>query len=580
MSERTQANLAQDESIGLSAAENIAGTEPAGMPSVTSMARSAVGLLAQGTALRESAVRFGAETVRVVRGDSGLELSRDARFKDPAWSNPVLRRLGQEYLALTREIDALVEHRERDGEAAEQTRFVANILASAISPTNFLATNPAALKQAFHTKGFSLVRGGRNFVRDLRTNGGMPSMAKPDVLEVGVDMALTPGSVIDRDEVAELLEFHPTTDTVRELPLLIVPPPIGRYYFLDLAPGRSFVEYAVSRGLRTHILSWRNPTPEERDWDVDTYTQRILHAVDTILATTGAPAVNLVGFCAGGMLTTAVLNHLAKHGREDKIATMTFAVTLLDFGLPAPIGAFSAPKLLALARYNSRRAGIISARSMGSVFAWMRPNDLVWNYWVNNYLLGQDPPVFDILSWNADGTNLPAALHLQFLDCYQNNVLANGDLVALGDKVDLATIRVPTFVTGAINDHLTPWRGTYRTTQLLSGPSTFVLSHSGHIQSLVNPPGNPKSSFYIGDDPGPDPDQWLASATQHPGTWWTVWADWEIQQSGAEVPAPARPGNRKHRPLTAAPGLYVRDLTPADETPHSDPPSGRANGKR
>jgi polyhydroxyalkanoate synthase subunit PhaC len=579
MSERTQAKL--DETIGLSAAENIAGTEPAGMPSVTSMARSALALLGQGAALKEAAVRFGAETVRVVRGASGLELSRDSRFKDPGWkSNPVLRRLGQQYLAMTREIDALVEHRERDGHPAEQTRFVANIVASALSPTNFLATNPAALKHAFDTAGMSLVRGGRNFVRDLRTNGGMPSMAKPGVLQVGVDMALTPGAVIERDEVAELLEFHATTDSVRELPLLIVPPPIGRYYFLDLGPGRSFVEYAVSRGLRTHLLSWRNPTPDQRDWDVDTYAQRILQAVDTILETTGAPAVNVVGFCAGGLLTTVVLNHLAKHGNEDKIRTMTFAVTLLDFGLPAPIGAFSAPKLLALARYNSRRAGVISAKSMGSVFAWMRPTDLVWNYWVNNYLLGQDPPVFDILSWNADGTNLPAALHMQFLNCYQNNDLANGDLVALGDKVELSTIKVPIFVTGAINDHLTPWRGTYRTTQLLSGPSTFVLSHAGHIQSLVNPPGNPKSSFYTGDDPVPDPDQWLASAAQQSGTWWTVWADWEIEQSGPEVPAPPRPGNGKYSPLTLAPGLYVRDLTPTDEAPPSAPLGGRANRKK
>lgn len=562
MSETVTDQPVTEEQLAESAADNIVGTDPIATPSVTALLGSALSLLRQGGALKDAATRLGAETMRVARGNSAIEPQKDSRFKDPAWvSNPLFRRIGQEYLAVAQEIDALVERRERQGQRGEQVRFVANIMSSALAPTNFLATNPAALKRAFDTAGLSLARGGRNFVRDLRTNGGMPATALPGELQVGVDLALTPGAVIDRDDVAELLEYTATTEAVHELPLLVVPPPIGRYYFLDLRPGRSFVEYAVSRGLRTHLLSWRNPSTAQRDWDVDTYAERILAAVDTILETTGAPAVNIVGFCAGGLLSTAVLNHLAAHGDEDKIRSMTFAVTLLDYSLPAPIGAFSAPSLLALARSNSRRQGVISARSMGSVFAWMRPNDLVWNYWVNNYLLGQDPPVFDILSWNADGTNLPAALHHQFLDCYQHNVLATGQLDALGDEVDLSRIKVPMFVTGAINDHLTPWRGTYRTTQLLSGPATFVLSHAGHIQALVNPPGNPKSSYYVGNDPGPDPDEWLASATQHVGTWWELWADWEIGHSGDVIPAPKSLGNRRHRPSTPAPGLYVRDLT-------------------
>jgi len=360
-----------------------------------------------------------------------------------------------------------------------------------------------------------------------------------------------------------VIQYRPATEQVQARPVLIVPPPIGRYYFLDLRPGRSMVEYAVGRGLQTFMLSWRNPTREQADWTLDTYAGRVLTAIEAVREVTGAQDIDVIGFCAGGILTTLALNHLAALGHMP-VHSASYAVTLLDWGQEVPIKAFSASKLLALARWNSARAGVISARDMGGAFTWMRPDDLVWKSWVNNYLMGDKPPAFDILAWNADGTNLPAALHAQFLDIFENNPLATpGRLTCLGTPVDLSTIKLPIYVTGGVSDHLTPWTSCYRTTQLMGGSSTFVLSNAGHIQSLVNPPGNPKAVFYTGAEPGPDAEAWLASAEKHTGTWWANWADWLIAQSSGTKDAPAELGSAEHPALDEAPGCYVRDVVPA-----------------
>ena len=391
----------------------------------------------------------------------------------------------------------------------------------------------------------------------------MPATVDRGAFEVGRDLALTAGAVVDRDACGEVIQYQPATGTVRRRPVLVVPPPIGRFYFLDLRPGRSFVEYAVSRGLQTFMLSWRNPTPEQGSWDLDTYAQTVLAAIDTVREVTGSPDVNLIGFCAGGIIATAVLNHLAATG-DDRVHSMSYAVTLLDFGLPAPITAFSGRGLIAFAGRRSRRKGIITSRQMGSAFTWLRPDDLVFNYWVNNYLMGEKPPAFDILAWNADGTNLPGTLHGQFLDIFRDNLLTRpGQLRALGTPLQLENIKLPAFVTGAATDHLTPWKGCYRTTQLLGGPSSFVLSYSGHIASLVNPPGNPKAHYWTGGTPGADPEQWLARAERHQGSWWEAWSDWITAQAGDRRPRPETPGSERHPVLSPAPGLYVRDMLPA-----------------
>jgi polyhydroxyalkanoate synthase len=543
--------------------------DPTGVPSGAELLEALTRPLLHASAVGKETVALTAELLRIGIGRSDVEPDkRDARFRDPAWvENPLYHRLVQSYLAACRTVDNLVEDADGDDwRQREKTRFATGVLTSALAPTNVLVGNPAALKRALDTGGRSVVRGLGNFVHDLRHNGGMPSMAKPGALKVAEDLAVTPGSVVTRDEVAELIQYAPATDTVHERPTLIVPPPIGRYYFLDLAPGRSFVEYAVSRGLQTFVMSWRNPTPEQAGWDMETYARRIVDAIEEVKEITGSADVNVIGFCAGGILTTTVLNHLAARG-DPSVHSASFAVTLLDFGVDAPIGAFSSPRLLSLARWSSGREGVITAKAMGSVFSWMRPNELVWNYWINNYLMGQDPPVFDILAWNADGTNLPSSLHRQFLEIFGRNHLVDpGELTVLGDPVDLNRIKVPVFVLGAVNDHLTPWQGTYRTVQLLGGEPTFVLSNAGHIASLVNPPGNPKSSYFLGDtDPQQSAADWLAAARKETGSWWERWTDWTMERAGERRKAPRRVGSRKHPPLDPAPGRYVRDLpVPSD----------------
>jgi polyhydroxyalkanoate synthase len=526
-----------------------------------------VGLaLEQGAAVGRESTTLVAELIRISLGRSEVDPSRDNRFRDPAWAeDPAFRRLAQSYLAGCRAANNLVSGLEEKSWAhAETARFLTTIATSAAAPTNVLAGNPAALKKAFDSGGTSLVRGMTNWLSDLQHNGGLPSMAKKGQFVLGEQLAATKGGVISRDPVAELIQYAATTEQVHSRPTLVVPPPIGRFYFLDLAPGRSFVEHSVSRGIQTFMLSWRNPTKKQADWGIDEYAERIIAAVDEIREVTGQEDINVIGFCAGGILTSVALNALTARG-EKKVHSASYAVTLLDWAGNNPINVLKSQAVLKLAKLSSRRKGVIDARAMGSAFTWMRPDDLVWNYWVNNYLLGQDPPPFDILSWNADGTNLPAKLHTQLLDIFGKNPLTSkGRRTFLGASMDLASIEVPTFVVGAVKDHLTPWRGTYRTTELTGGDTTYVLSNAGHIAALVNPPTNPKASYFTGPDAGAvDAETWRRGAVEQKGSWWDAWADWTIERAGEELAAPESLGDDVHEVLSDAPGLYVRDELPA-----------------
>ena len=552
----------EDEALGI-----VEAGEAIGIPTVTLLLQGMAMTLAQPRSVARETRRLAGDTLRILAGKSDRAPAKgDRRFADPAWAqNPAFRRLGQEYLSVCESVGHLVDDlddSQRSWQDAERARFVANIVMSAAAPTNFMLSNPAALKRAFDTGGLSMARGARQWWRDVRENGGMPAQTDRSAFEVGTDLAMTPGAVVDRDELAEVIQYAPATATVRRQPVLIIPPPIGRYYFLDLRPGRSFVEYAVSRGLQVFMISWRNPDPGLGGLGMDAYAARIRSAIDVVGEICDTPELSTIGFCAGGILMSTVLNHLAATD-AGRVRAASFAVTLLDFDSRAALGAFSAPRLLELARKRSSRAGVITGRQLGNVFSWMRPDDLVFNYWVSNYLMGDPPPAFDILAWNADSTNLPARLHAEFLDIFKHNTLCQpGAVQVLGAGVDLSRITVPTFVTGAITDHLTPWKGCYRTTELVGGPSTFVLSNAGHIASLVNPPGNPKATYYINGEPGAGPDTWFKSAVKQPGTWWEVWADWTAERSGAEVPAPGSVGSGAHPPLEPAPGGYVRDRTP------------------
>ncbi len=545
------------------AAEAAEGGEAVGAMRLSDLARSGVRAFARRGAVRSTG-RFTRETVRIATGSSQVAAERqDWRFRDPTWEgNPLYHRLMQLYLAWSTEVERVAAEAELGWKDAERARFLATVVTSALAPTNGLAGNPEALKRALETGGSSLVRGARHLLDDARHNGGMPSTVDARAFRLGDNLAATPGCVIHRDEVCEVLQYRPTTAHVRSRPVLLIPPQINKYYFMDLAPGRSFVEHAVAHGIPFFLISWRNPTSDHAAWDMDVYAAAVLRAIDAAREITRSDDVNLLALCAGGILTTTVLNHLAATG-DDRVHSASFGVTLLDFEVPAPIGMFDSPPVLSIGRLRSRRSGVLEGRSLGSVFAWLRPNDLIWNYWVNNYLLGKDPPSFDILAWNADSTNLPAALHRQFLQVFSENALATpGAMEVLGTPVDLGRIKLDTYVTGATADHLTPWRGCYRSTQLLQGDSTFVLSNAGHIASLINPPGNPKSHYFAGPEPGGDPDAWFAGAERQQGTWWEHWTAWVLERSGDERKAPRKLGARRHPTLAPAPGAYVLGLEP------------------
>jgi polyhydroxyalkanoate synthase len=540
----------------------VSGGEVVGVPTLVESVKALAGVLAPRPAVVAEAKQLPAGVARLLAGKSEIEPKDDRRFKDPAWTeNPLFRRLAQAYLAGGSAVTRLVDEQEESGadpRSIERARFASELAIAALSPSNLIFTNPAGLKRAFDTAGVSVARGASNFVHDLRHNGGLPSTVDREPFEVGRDLAVSPGAVVARDDMAEIIQYQPTTPTVHARPLLIVPPPIGRYYFLDLRPGRSFVEFALGHGYQVFMLSWRNPGPAQGDWGLDDYAARVSSALDTVLEVTGQDDANLMGFCAGGIISTTLLNHLAAKG-DDRVHSVSYGVTLLDFAQRAPLGAFQNRTLLDFARKRSTKAGVITSRQMGAAFTLMRPNDLVFNYVVNNYVLGEKPPAFDILAWNADGTNLPGKLHAEFLDIFRHNSLVTGEnLSVLNTELDLERIKVPMFVTGALTDHLTPWKGCYRTTQMLGGESTFVLSYSGHIASLVNPPGNPKAHYWTGGTPGADPEEWRATATRHQGSWWEAWAEWFESHAGDEQPAPVKLGSVLHPSIDAAPGRYVR----------------------
>ena len=506
---------------------------------------------------RESVV-LGAELMKIAVGASDIEPEkRDWRFKDDAWhSNEFYKRLGQSYLAFCKGAKSVVND-DADWRTRERAKFALEVTTSALAPTNTLLGNPAALKKAFDTNGKSLVRGIKNFASDVRHNGGMPSMVDSSPYTKGENIAATPGSVVFRNEVLELLQYAPQTEKVYAVPTLLIPPQINKYYFTDLAPGRSLVEYAVQQGVQMYVVSWRNPQKDQGDWNLDTYVSALLEAIDVINSITGRKKINTIGFCAGGITMSALLSYMAATN-DKRVNAISYAVTLLDWSTPSMMGMLHSKKLTGIARKKSKRKGIISGKDLGSVFAWFRPNELVWNYWVNNYLMGQDPPSFDILAWNADATNLPATLHAQFLDIFMDNAMTNpGEVTVLGEPLDLGRITADAFVVGAIDDHLTPWKGCYETTQLLGGDSTFVLSNAGHIAALVNPPGNPKASYLLGARPAADPVEWLNSAEKHAGSWWQQWSDWVGDRSGDKIDAPETQGNKRFPELARAPGTYI-----------------------
>lgn len=514
-------------------------------------------------AFMEQGFDFFNELTSIATGSSSIAPdAKDWRFKDEAWSeNPLYKRWAQAYLAMSEAVEKMIPE-DLPFEDKARAQLVASIVTSSLAPTNCLIGNPAALAKTMETKGDNLVKGFQNFLRDMKDNGGMPAQVDDSGFEVGKNMAMTPGKIVLRTKMFELIHYQPSTEQVHEAPVLLIPPQIGRYYFTDLAPGRSFAEYTVAQGLQYFAISWRNPSPAERDWGLVDYVESAIEAVEAVAEIAAQPKVNIVGFCAGGILS-GILAAWFKAKQIDIINSITLCVTMLNFKSEATLGAFRLPTMLSVAKAQSEMKGILAGEELHKIFSWMRPNDLVWNYWVNNYLMGEEPPAFDILAWNKDSTSLSARLHTDFLDLFESNTLVEpGAYEIKGEKIDLSKIDCDSFVVGAVTDHLTPWKACYQSVHLLGGDATFALSNGGHIAALVNPPGNPKAWHMVGPGVAVDADSWQETAVKHSGSWWESWTKWAGQRSGKLVGAPKSLGSSSYKTVGDAPGDYVRESPP------------------
>lgn len=503
---------------------------------------------------------YARELAKAVRGRSDAAPDpKDKRFADPAWqSSPVHKRLLQAHLATGKELERYIDSTSLNARDKARAHLVASIFVDAIAPSNTLL-NPAALKRAIDTGGTSLVSGARNLVHDLRHNKGLPSSVDTSAFKLGQNIATSPGRVIYKNDVLELIQYQPSVDQVYSRPLVITPPQVNKFYALDLSPEKSLIRFVMGQGLQVFAISWRNPTKAHRDWNMSTYVQALDQAVDVARQVTGSPDVNLWGACSGGMTAAAYLGWLAATG-QDKVRSVVSPVCLLDptQSMDTTLGLLTSDKGLKALKAGVRRRGVVDGSELARVFAWLRPNDLIWNYWVNNYLLGNKPPAFDILYWNADTTRLPAAFHADLIDVFLKNPYVNaGEMTVLGEPIDMTQVKVDAYIVAGITDHITPWKACYQTARIYGPNSDFVLANAGHLQSLLNPPGSAKSFFFHAKVGGPDPDAWAAGATRHDGSWWPHWMAWMQQRSGERRKAPRRLGSRKHAPGVAAPGEYV-----------------------
>jgi poly[(R)-3-hydroxyalkanoate] polymerase subunit PhaC len=531
-----------------------------GMMPGASWARFGLNLARRPGVVADRVGSFGRDLASIATGTSDRAPAKpDKRFSDPAWqSNALMKRSMQAYLTATELVDSLFADAELDWRDAERIRFVLNVVMEGLAPSNNPLISPLGWKAIIDTGGLNVVRGVRRFLRDMAVPPRIPSMVEPDAFTVGEDLAVTPGAVVYRDEVFELIQYTPQTEKVWTVPLLMVPPVINKFYILDIAPGRSMVEYLLRQGHQVFAISWRNPTAAQRSWGCDTYGGAILDALDAIQKVTGSQSAHVQASCSGGILAAMTAAHLSATGEAERIASLTLMVTVLDqgrAGVAAAVDETTAKLAIAL----SARKGYLDGRALAEVFAWLRPTDLVWRYWVNNYLQGRSPTPFDVLFWNADTTRMPAALHREMLSMGLRNALVEpGAVRMLGTPVDLGTVTADTYVIAGVADHISPWQACYRSARMLGSKDLrFILSSSGHIAALVNPPGNPKASYRAGNVDERDPTRWAASAEMHSDSWWPDFSAWLAQRGGEQKPAPTVLGGEGLAALGPAPGSYV-----------------------
>jgi polyhydroxyalkanoate synthase subunit PhaC len=548
-----EADVAMSPIIGL-AREDLMGA-------VTVMLRETAGKPAK---TMKHARAFSDDVFKILSMKSDLAPDpRDKRFMDLAWkANPFYKMGMQYYLAAQKSVQNWVEDLEVDEMERARANFVSGMIMDSLSPTNTLAGNPSAIKRAMDTSGLSLLKGLQNAYNDIVNNDMIVSQVDKRPFKIGENIAIQPGSVVHKTGMMELIQYAPTQAEVHEIPLLIIPPQINKAYINDLTPEKSMIKYQLDNGIQSFLISWRNPTIEHRDWGLDEYIEEIVGAIDAICAITGSSKVNVAGACSGGITTATLLSRLAA-AKDARINSATLMVCVLQpERLDSDAGALVSDHGIKLARERSAAKGILEGSSLARMFAWLRPNDLVWNYVINNYLHGDDPPAFDILFWNNDATNLTAALHSDYLRVYEEQPFANpGTSEIAGHKVDLTKVDCDLFMVAGVTDHITPWKACYRSTQLFgSDKIEFVLSHSGHIQALLNPPGNPKAKYYRADGKPPaTPENWLKGAEEVAGSWWPAWMSWLQNHAGKKVAAPKVMGSKDYPAGDAAPGRYAFD---------------------
>jgi len=484
----------------------------------------------------------------------------DRRFAGDQWNqSPYHNFLKDMYLVNTRYVNNLIERAIVDEKTRGRLRFFARQILDAMSPANYLATNPQALQRAMETGGDSVALGIRNLLQDI--SKGRITMSDEQAFEVGRNLAVTPGAVVFENELIQLIQYRPLTDQVGTRPLLIVPPAINKFYVLDLEPANSFVRYAVEQGNTVFMVSWRNVTAEQGHLTWDDYLELgIAQAIDSALAVTGADQLNALGFCVGGTLLGCATAGLAVRG-EKKIASLTFMTTMLDFSDPGEIGLLIDDAGVAARERMIGKGGIMPGEELAFVFSTLRGNDLIWPYVSGNYLEGRQPDAFDLLFWNADSTNLPGPMYCWYVrNTYlENSLCVPGKTVQCGVPLDLGQINVPTYVLASREDHIVPWRTAYRTSKLLSGSVRFVLAASGHIAGAINPASRNKRSFWIDGKLDGEPEQWLELAQEVPGSWWNDWSAWLQKQAGPPVPARSQLGDSGFSEIEVAPGRYVKE---------------------
>ncbi|MBP9907542.1 MAG: class I poly(R)-hydroxyalkanoic acid synthase, partial [Rhodoferax sp.] len=463
------------------------------------------------------------------------------------------------YLLNAKALTQLVDAVETDEKTRARIRFTVEQLNAAAAPSNFLAMNADALQTAIDTKGESIAKGVRNLLQDY--NQGHMSMTDESLFTVGKNIATTEGMVVFENDYIQLIEYKPLTDKVYEKPFLLVPPSINKYYILDLQPDNSLIRYAVAQGHRTFVVSWRNPDASMTQVTWDNFIEHaILKAISVTKEITGAPSINTLGFCVGGTMLSTALAVLASRG-DTSVASATFLTAMVDFADTGVLDVFIDEAFVAKREKEMGKGGMMKGSDMASTFSFLRPNDLVWNYVVGNYLKGETPPPFDLLYWNADSTNLPGPFYTWYLrNTYlENNLSKPGKATVLGEKVDFGKVDIPIYIYGSREDHIVPINGAYATTRFFPGSKRFVMGASGHIAGVINPPAKGKRCYWTRDD-GKLPkthDEWFAGAAEHPGSWWTDWSNWLASQSSKQIAAPKTYGKGKHKGIEPAPGRYV-----------------------